>query len=157
MFVQLNPLVQACGKLTLTLFAGKDGVMKVSVVPAGDSKEAALSTPLTLSAMPAELDDGFAEAVTAYQSSRMSLAAQVEATTAILNDAKQKQTTKAVQTLKGKPPAKASGSESKNDSDLVDDADLNTGSGGDSGTSVNPVSTTPAAPASTGTDLGSLI
>jgi PRTRC genetic system protein E len=103
MFASIEKLVQSTGKLAITVFPGKDGLLKVCVVPLADSsKEAALAQPLILTGSAADLDAGFADAVSTYEASRNTLVAQVEATTAILEAAKKAQSNTAVNSLKGK-------------------------------------------------------
>jgi PRTRC genetic system protein E len=155
MFVELAPLVQSAGKLTVTIFPGPDGRMKVCVAPSTEKgKEVALATPLTLTATPQELDEGFAGAIATYQVARSSLAAQVEATETVLHEAKKTQSSKAVKALAKTPHAATSASQDTG-SDAEDEEDEEEqNSGAPAATQQAP---SPAPAVSTGTDLSSLI
>ncbi|MFC0403170.1 PRTRC system protein E [Paraburkholderia rhizosphaerae] len=157
MFQQLEALVRASGKVQLTLKMDNDR-MVVIVVPQGEGKEAALRQPLVLTATAAELDEGFAAAVLAYSSVHTSLAEQVAATTAILQEAEKNSASKAQKSLaKGSKsiPAKsgpANGENADEGEDDNDDDDRSTSA------SAAPTSTAPAeAGQSSGTDLLSLL
>jgi PRTRC genetic system protein E len=65
------------------------GTMTVNVTPTqkGEGDEAALRTPLCLTATPEELDAGFVDALTGYTAARKSLAEQVTATVEVLKAA----------------------------------------------------------------------
>ncbi|WP_414224941.1 PRTRC system protein E [Cupriavidus necator] len=66
----------------------KGDAMAVVVAPVvSKAADAALATPLALTASPAELDEGFAQAIASVSVSHRSLAEQVEATASILNAA----------------------------------------------------------------------
>ncbi|TDN59056.1 PRTRC system protein E [Paraburkholderia sp. BL10I2N1] len=151
MFQQLEALVRASGKLQLTLKMDSDR-MAVVVVPSGEGKEAALRQPLILSGTPAELDEGFIEAIRSYSAAHASLSEQVSVTAAILQEAEKSLSSKAQKALKGpKAPAKeATGPVEGDDDD--DDAD-------DTRSEASAPSTTPepAAENSSGTDLFALI
>jgi PRTRC genetic system protein E len=157
MFQQLEELVRASGKLQLTLKMDNDR-MAVVVVPQGEGKEAALRQPLVLTATAAELDEGFAAAVLAYSSVHTSLAEQVAATTAILQEAEKNLASKAQKSLArgGKSTPATSGpanGESADEDEDDNDHDDKSTSG-----SAAPASTAPAdAGNSTGTDLFSLL
>jgi PRTRC genetic system protein E len=126
MFQQLEAFVRETGKVTLTMKMAGDQ-MSVVVVPCGDSKEATLRQPLVLTATPAELDEGFAQALQTFESAHRSLAEQVSATTEILQAAEKSQAGKAQKALsKGsKPalPAPVSSDDSDSDSDSDDTGD----------------------------------
>ncbi|WP_313761215.1 PRTRC system protein E [Caballeronia sp. GaOx3] len=98
MFVAIEPLLRHCTKLTLSLQM-KGDEMVVCVMPQGTAKDAAMLQPLALTAMAAELDAGFVDALAAYTGAHASLAEQVAATTAILEAAKTTQVSKATKTL----------------------------------------------------------
>ncbi|MFP3708482.1 PRTRC system protein E [Paraburkholderia sp. SIMBA_009] len=128
MFQQLEALVRETGKVTLTLKMAGDQ-MSVVVVPCGDSKEAALRHPLVLTATPAELDEGFVQALQSFEGAHRSLAEQVSATTEILKAAETSQAGKAQKALsKGSKPALPAPSEQSDDDadDSGDSADVST-------------------------------
>lgn len=175
-FTAVQPLVQATGKLNITIFPGPDGKLKVSVTPSAEKgKEAALATPLALAATAEELDAGFVEAIQKYATAHKSLADQVAATTAILEQAKSTQTSKASKALSGKSasssaPKSGGAKTAKDDNDDggfgvggSDDDDDDSGSDGETscstptGDDTLPVASASPAPVHTGTDLGSLI
>jgi PRTRC genetic system protein E len=95
--------------LTLTM---KGDAMAVVVAPVvSKAADAALATPLALTASPAELDEGFDQAIASVSVSHRSLAEQVEATASILNAATSAQSTKAQKALSkanSKPAASSS-------------------------------------------------
>jgi PRTRC genetic system protein E len=123
MFVALEALVRAAGKLSVLLLMDGDQ-MRVIVVPQGEAKEAALRQPLILTAPPAELDEGFIDAVRGYASARQSLAEQVAATAAILESAEKSQSGKAQKALaKGSKPALPAPSSAKPESSSTEDND----------------------------------
>ncbi|MEX3969839.1 PRTRC system protein E [Paraburkholderia caribensis] len=153
MFQQLEPLVRATGKVTLTLKIVGDQ-MAVVVMPGNDSKEAALAQPLVLTATPSELDEGFVESLGRFEGARRSLAEQVSVTTEILQAAEKSQVGKAQKALtKGSNAAlPAPAAESANEDDEAsgdDDA---------SSKSATDTSTSETAASSAGkTDLLSLL
>lgn len=148
MFTQLIPLVRASDKVVLTLTMQGD-TMSVVVMPViKDAADPALTRPLILSATPAELDAEFAAAVTSVSEAHRSLAEQAEATKSILDAAKSTQSSKATKAL----AKAASPSTSDATSDAGDDDEAE--SGGGAQTTANAGS---SAPASTGTDLASLL
>jgi PRTRC genetic system protein E len=160
MFAALEPLLQSCGTLKLTLKM-KGDEMVVFVMPEGEAKDATLRQPLVMTASAAELDAGFVDHLTTYSGAHASLAEQVAATTAILGEAQKTQVTKATKALAGKgaraalpapgkPSASASGSDDDDDTDSSD-------SDSDSKPAVEAVSApAPAAAVASGTDLTSL-
>ncbi|MBB3262364.1 PRTRC system protein E [Paraburkholderia sp. WP4_3_2] len=123
MFQQLEAFVRETGKVTLTMKMAGDQ-MSVVVVPCGDSKESALRQPLVLTATPAELDEGFAQALQTFEGAHRSLAEQVSATTEILQAAEKSQAGKAQKALsKGaKPALPAPSGQTDDDADEADDA-----------------------------------
>ncbi|MDR5776911.1 MULTISPECIES: PRTRC system protein E [unclassified Caballeronia] len=157
MFATIEPLLRHCTKLTLSLQM-KGDEMVVCVMPQGTAKDAAMLQPLALTAMAAELDAGFVDALAAYSSAHASLAEQVAATTAILEAAKTTQVSKATKTLaKGssKPALPAPGrssTDAENDDDDASDSD----EGQSTAPSASSASEASAAPADTGTNLASL-
>lgn len=148
MFTELMPLVRASDKVVLTLTMQGD-TMSVVVMPViKDAADPALTRPLMLSATPAELDAEFAAAVTSVTEAHRSLAEQAEATRSILDAAKSTQSSKATKAL-----AKAA---SPSASDTTSDGgDADESENGD-GAQVEAKADT-SAPASTGTDLASLL
>ncbi|MBB3010113.1 PRTRC system protein E [Cupriavidus alkaliphilus] len=109
MFTELAALVRASEKVVVTLTMQGD-LMSVVVVPViKNAADAALTTPLVLSATPAELDEGFAQALASVTAARQSLAEQAEATKSILEAAKSSQSSKATKALvKAAAPAESS-------------------------------------------------
>ena len=149
MFTELAALVRASEKVVVTLTMQGD-LMSVVVVPViKNAADAALTTPLALSATPAELDEGFAQALAGVSAARQSLAEQAEATKSILEAAKSSQSSKATKAL-AKAAAPSGASDSQEDSE---DEDKPQGrAGGEASTKVES-----SAPASGGTDLASLL
>jgi PRTRC genetic system protein E len=122
MFVEIEPLLRTCAKLTLSLQM-KGDEMVVFVMPQGTAKDAVMLQPLALTAVAAELDAGFAQALATYTGAHTSLAEQVAATAAILEAAQKTQVSKATKSLT-KPGGKAaagtpsaSGGEGESDDD----------------------------------------
>lgn len=157
MFSELKPLLNSGGQIKLTIGLGKDGIMKVVVMPASTKGDAlALSQPFAIAATPEELDAGFNEALNKYCSVRVELEQQIEATTAIISAAKDAQSKKAVKSLKGSATPAASG-----DSDAGDESDDDSGNDDDAaGDGVSeappkpkPTAVKPAEKAPAGTDL----
>ncbi|WP_455289354.1 PRTRC system protein E [Cupriavidus necator] len=121
MFTELAPLVRASDKVVVTLSMQGD-VMSVIVLPViKNAADAALTSPLVLSATPAELDAEFAAAVTSVSESHRSLAEQAEATKSILDAAKSTQSSKATKALAKAASLSASESESASDDDAESD------------------------------------
>ncbi|AOK42507.1 TPA: PRTRC system protein E [Burkholderia vietnamiensis] len=147
MFQALEPLIRSAGKLTMTLVMDADNVV-VFLTPQG-GKDATLRQPLILKATPAELDEGFAEAITSYSTAHKSLEEQVAVTNAILDAHKATQVTKAQKALKG---PKASTTAAASDADAGDD---NEDGGDQPASSASPAPVAESKPA--GTDLLSLI
>jgi len=84
--------------LTLTISADEpSGKLTVNVIPKpkADHGEAALSTPLSLTATPDEFDSSFVSVLSGYRSEHRSLAEQAEATKELLQAAKTASQTKA--------------------------------------------------------------
>ncbi|WP_213766553.1 PRTRC system protein E [Caballeronia sp. dw_19] len=155
MFVALEPLLNTCEKITLTLKKKGDEIV-VFVMPQGTTKDAAMLQPLAMTASAAELDAAFVEHLAAYTGAHASLAEQVAVTTAILEAAQKTQVTKATKTLgKGGRPAlpapSASSESSDDDSDAAEEGDQDDQQ---SNAVVPPAAVEEAAPK--GTDLSSL-
>lgn len=129
MFLQLDSIITEETSLTLKLTRGANGTLKVIVMPTSSSKNPALAQPLAMAATPAELDAGFADLIGTYQANRLSLTAQVAATTAILGEATKVASDKAMKSLKSKettkPAGNASGDNDETD-ESNDDAPLDT-------------------------------
>ncbi|CAG2159741.1 PRTRC system protein E [Cupriavidus numazuensis] len=120
MFSELVPLVRASEKVVLTLTMQGD-MMSVVVVPVvKNPTDGALATPLALSASPAELDAGFADAVSTVTDAHRSLAEQAEATKSILDAAKSTQSAKATKALIKASPTSTSSEADANDEDGED-------------------------------------
>ncbi|MFS8979141.1 PRTRC system protein E [Cupriavidus necator] len=146
MFTELAPLVRASDKMVVTLSMQGD-VMSVIVLPViKNAADAALTSPLVLSATPAELDAEFAAAVTSVSESHRSLAEQAEATKSILDAAKSTQSSKATKALAQAASPSASESEIASD----DDAESDDAAQAEADAKVT-------APSSAGTDLASLL
>ncbi|WP_439672845.1 ParB-related ThiF-related cassette protein E domain-containing protein (plasmid) [Cupriavidus necator] len=146
MFTELAPLVRASDKVVVTLSMQGD-VMSVVVLPViKNAADAALTSPLVLSATPAELDAEFAVAVTSVSESHRSLAEQAEATKSILDAAKSTQSSKATKALAKAASPSASESEGAPD----DDAESDDAAQAEADAKVT-------APSSAGTDLASLL
>lgn len=148
MFTQLIPLVRASEKVVLTLTMQGDKMSVVVMPVIKDATDPALTMPLSLSATPAELDAEFAAAVTSVTEAHRSLAEQAEATRSILDAAKSTQSSKATKAL----AKAASPSTSDAASDNGDDDESEPGDG-----APTPAKADASAPASSGTDLASLL
>ncbi|MFX1670911.1 PRTRC system protein E [Paraburkholderia sp. A2WS-5] len=160
MFQQLEAFVRETGKVTLTLKMAGDQ-MAVVVMPGGDSKEAALRQPLVLTASPAALDEGFADALRTFEGAHRSLAEQVSATAEILQAAEKSQAGKAQKALsKGSKPALSAPASSPDDADEGGESDdgESTGEGSGKPQPANVASkSAPAASDAGQTDLLSLL
>ena len=157
MFVAIEPLLRHCTKLTLSLQMKGDD-MVVCVMPQGTAKDAAMLQPLALTAMAAELDAGFVDALAAYTGAHASLAEQVAATTAILEAAKTTQVSKATKTLAkgGSKPALPAPGSSTTDADNDDDDASDDAEGQSTPPTASSAAEASAEPANTGTNLASL-
>lgn len=143
MFNQLAPLVSASEKVVLTL-AMIGNTLSVVVMPVvKKADDPALGAPLALSGTPTELDEGFADALRSYTTTRQSLAEQVEATNSILEAAKANQSSKATKAL-----AKAATSPS--DASSIDHDDVGDAKPSDAKDEASPTG-------SAGTDLASFL
>lgn len=122
MFQQLHQLAQSCSSLTLLITSASPTEMTITVIPKSDkdNDEAALATPLQLTATPQELDEGFVNVLTSYTDTRGSLVEQVEATKTILESAKKESEKKATKVL-AKPVGKAKEIKAAGDGDDDDD------------------------------------
>lgn len=150
MFTELAPLVRATDKVVITLSMTGDAMSVVVMPVIKNAADAALTTPVSLTATPAELDAGFAVAITAVTDSHRSLAEQAEATKSILDAAKTTQSSKATNALaKAASPSSAAPSSDSDDDD--DDGDV---PAADTKAEANAEA---GAPANAGTDLASLL
>jgi PRTRC genetic system protein E len=159
MFQVLEQLVRSAGKLSMTLRMDGDQMVIVAIPQAdGKDKEAALRQPLVLTGSPAELDAGFAEALTSYAGARRSLAEQVAATTAIIEAAEKSQAGKAQKAIaKGSksaaPKASTPAGSPEGEGDESEDSNDRSEEPGQSG----PPADATATGRPTGTDMSSLL
>ena len=101
MFQELYALATGA---TLTMIVSADdktGKLTISVLPKPkkDIGEVALTKDLTLTASPAEFDDGFVQALRGYREVRASLSEQAEATREVLDAAKSASAKKATEAI----------------------------------------------------------
>ncbi|WP_227461520.1 PRTRC system protein E [Cupriavidus pauculus] len=149
MFTELAPLVRAADKVVLTLTMTGDAMTVVVMPVIKNAADAALTTPLSLTATPTELDAEFAATVTGVTDAHRSLAEQAEATKSILDAAKSTQSSKATKALAN--AATPSGG-------AADDGDDDAEEGGSTAADAKvEAKADTAAPANTGTDLASLL
>lgn len=147
MFANLMPLLKSVDSVKLTLKV-TNGLISVVVIPQPKSNgDSALSQPLTLTGTAAELDEGFAEALSSFQSSRLSLEEQTAATAAILKEATKKSSEKAVKALTPTAAGKSGVDTSEGTDEDEDNAE----------SSSQPQSNDNVAAAPGATDLASLI
>ena len=112
MFTELYALATTA-TLSLVISADqKRGMLSISVMPKPkkDAGEPALTKDLTLTATPAEFDDGFVAALKGYREARIGLIEQAEATKEVLQAAREAAAKKAAEatTKASKPGAKPS-------------------------------------------------
>ncbi|MWL91398.1 PRTRC system protein E [Cupriavidus sp. SW-Y-13] len=150
MFTELAPLVRAADKVVLTLSMTGEAMTVVVMPVIKNAADAALTTPLSLTATPAELDAEFAATLTGVTNSHRSLAEQAEATKSILDAAKSTQSTKATKAL-AKAATPSGGAAADGNDDDEDDA------GTPPVEAKAEAKADTAAPANTGTDLASLL
>lgn len=149
MFTELAPLVRAADKVVLTLTMTGDAMTVVVMPVIKNAADAALTTPLSLTATPAELDAEFAATLTGVTDAHRSLAEQAEATKSILDAAKSTQSSKATKAL-AKAATPSGGA--------ADDGDDDAEEGGSTAVDAKvEAKADAAAPANTGTDLASLL
>lgn len=150
MFTELAPLVRATDKVVITLSMTGEAMSVVVMPVIKNAADVALTTPVSLTATPGELDAEFAATITAVTDSHRSLAEQAEATKSILEAAKSTQSSKATKALakSASPSNEASSSESDEDDDER---------GAPAAEAKAEAKADAAAPAITGTDLASLI
>ena len=135
MFQELFELARSSGALTMMVAAdAASGKLTVIVSPkGGEAKdEPALSTPLSLTATPEELDEGFFDAVSSYRTARTSLADQVAATTEVLAAAREASVAKGSKAVtKALPKLNASTKVAPKADDNTDDEDDDDAVGGE--------------------------
>ncbi len=112
MFTELYALATTA-TLSMVISADeKRGTLSISVMPKPkkDAGETALTKDLTLTATPAEFDDGFVAALKGYREARTGLIEQAEATKEVLQAAKEAAAKKAAEatTKVSKPATKLS-------------------------------------------------
>lgn len=147
-FQNLKPLLEGGAQLAVTIVPIQDGTLTVIVMPSSTgNKDAALATPLSLTGTPEELDAEFATLLSSYVGARKSLIEQVEATTTVLEAAKNASQKKATDALTGK------GAKSK--SQPTSPVEEPAGEEEDEATDDTPPET-PAAPAPAATDTTNL-
>jgi PRTRC genetic system protein E len=157
MFVDIEPLLRTCTKLTLSMQM-KGDEMVVFVMPQGTANDTAMLQPLALTAPAAELDADFAQVLATYTGAHASLAEQVAATAAILEAAQKTQVSKATKAL-NKPAGKTgAGASDSSSGDLESDEDEDEDKEEPSTSSAEPSATSTTTPAAekSGTDLASL-
>ena len=130
MFQELYALATGA---TLTMIVSADdktGKLTISVLPKPkkDIGEAALTKDLTLTASPAEFDDGFVQALRGYREVRASLSEQAEATREVLDAAKSASAKKATEAIakaskSAKPTASVKAAAQSDEHDDNDDGD----------------------------------
>jgi len=130
MFQELYALATGA---TLTMIVSADdktGKLTISVLPKPkkDIGEVALTKDLTLTASPAEFDDGFVQALRGYREVRASLSEQAEATREVLDAAKSASAKKATEAIakaskSAKPTASVKAAAQSDEHDDNDDGD----------------------------------
>jgi PRTRC genetic system protein E len=119
MFTAMKPLLDQCVFVSITLVAGSDGTLSVTVTPkAKEGQDVRLSQPLALTATFEELDEGFTQAVLDHAGIRKTVAEQLEATKTILEAVKQ-DAAKSVADARKKP------SKNPTSGPVIDDDDEN--------------------------------
>src|ERR1700682_2852629 len=127
MFTELYELATTA-TLSMVISADeKRGTLTISVMPKPkkDAGEPALTKDLTLTAIPAEFDDGFVAALKGYREARAGLIEQAEVTKEVLQAAKEAAAKKAAEatTKASKPAVKPSTTPSSADDGDEDGAD----------------------------------
>ena len=130
--------------LTMTVSADeKQGKLTINVIPKpkSDTGEAALSTPLTLTATPEEFDAEFVTALTGFRVAHTSLSQQALVTRELLDAAKEASAKKGAgavavavaKVAKSKPaaPTKSTPGSHDGDADCDEDGDMDDGNDGD--------------------------
>lgn len=87
-FTSLLPLLTQSQAVTVILSANGESITATVMPKPKADRDNVLSQPLQLTGTAAELDEGFATAVTSWSGKRLSLIEQVEAANAILEDNK---------------------------------------------------------------------
>jgi PRTRC genetic system protein E len=121
MFKQLAPIINAGTNLCIMVSAAPEGNLTVTILPQSkDGQSTALSTPLSVTATPDELDSELPAALTSYVGHRASLAETLENVKTIMEAAGKtasEQATKAAT----KTTSEASCVESDEENDELDD------------------------------------
>ena len=118
MFTELYALATTATLSMVISADDKRGTLTISVMPKPkkDVGEPALTKDLTLTATPAEFDDGFVAALKGYREARAGLIEQAEVTKEVLQAAKEAAAKKAAAATKAsKPAAKPSTTPSRAD------------------------------------------
>ena len=127
MFSELYALATTATLSMVVSADDKRGTLTISVMPKPkkDVGEPALTKDLTLTATPAEFDDGFVAALKGYRVARAGLIEQAEVTKEVLQAAKEAAAKKATgaTTKASKPAAKPSTTPSSADDEDEDGAD----------------------------------
>jgi PRTRC genetic system protein E len=99
MFAQLASIAKST-MIQIIITAEGDDQLRVNVLPkAVEGQNAAMSTPLSMVATPAELDEGFVDILTKWRDKRVSLSEQFENTQLVM-EAAQKESLEKVKTSK---------------------------------------------------------
>ena len=137
MFTELYHLALGA-TLTMTVSADeKQGKLTINVIPKpkSDTGEAALSTPLTLTATPEEFDAEFVTALTGFRVAHTSLSQQALVTRELLDAAKEASAKKGAgvvaKVAKSKPAAPTKSTPVSHDGDAACDEDGDVGDGND--------------------------
>jgi PRTRC genetic system protein E len=104
MFTALAGIIGENEEITVKITgAGKDGIMKVVVMPKPEKgSNLALAQPLALAATPQELDEGFVGTLMEFGASRTALKEQVAVTATIMAAAQKSEAGKATKALQSK-------------------------------------------------------
>ena len=78
MFKELAPILATGTSFCIMVSAAAEGAMTVTVLPQGKDQNAALNTPLSVTATPEELDAELPAVLTGYVSTRSTLAETLE-------------------------------------------------------------------------------
>lgn len=99
MFSKLQTILASAGARALSLTLNDDGTLTVLVLPSAN-KDAVLNRPLDLTGTASELDADFESCVSSFSTKRLTLAEQMEATSAIIEAASKEAAAKAVKAVK---------------------------------------------------------
>lgn len=147
MFVALKPLLAQCQSLSLILTTEANGAIAVTVIPKAAEKDAgALAQPLQLTGTAEELDEGFVAAISSFSASRQSLKEQVDATNAILEQARKDTASKPSKATGKAGSAKASGKSAPSMSEEDEEEEESPCESTSSSAGGTPAAETPVAP-----------